>query len=220
MSSSSELSEYTLENVFYINLASRTDRREKVEEELRKMKWKFERFDAIKHENGRIGCSTSHLRVIEQAKARDLDYVVVVEDDIQFTFPALFNAMYAEFLKSKESAEYDVLLLAGNLRPPVEMITKHLLRIRKSWTTTGYIVRKHYYDTLIENIREGIEQLTLKPDFHHLYAIDAFWMRLQERDRWFIIIPRTITQRPDKSDIEGRYTDYSHLMLDTLKRRT
>jgi glycosyl transferase family 25 len=213
------MSDFVLENVFYINLASRTDRREKVEEELTKLKWKFERFDAIRNENGRIGCSTSHLRVLELAKSRDLDYVVVVEDDIHFTFPALFNALFDQFKKSKEYNEFDVLLLAGNLRPPVELVSKHLLRVHKSWTTTGYIVKKHYYDTLIENIREGIENLTKEPENHHLYAIDAYWMRLQERDRWFILVPRTINQRPDMSDIEGRFTDYSHLMLDSLKSK-
>jgi glycosyl transferase, family 25 len=220
MSSSSKTVEYNLENVFYINLASRTDRREKVEEELHKVKWKFERFDAIRHENGRIGCSTSHLRVLELAKSRNLDYVVIVEDDIHFTFPALFNALLDQFLKSKESAEYDVLLLAGNIRPPVELVSKHLLRVRKSWTTTGYIVKKHYYDILIENIREGIEKLSREPEKHHLYAVDSYWMSLQERDRWFILVPRTINQRPDVSDIEGRYTDYTHLMLDSLKKRS
>jgi glycosyl transferase, family 25 len=213
------MTDYVLENVFYINLASRADRREKVEEELTKLKWKFERFDAIRNENGRIGCSTSHLRVLELAKSRDLDYVVVVEDDIHFTFPALFNALFDQFKKSKEYNEFDVLLLAGNLRPPVELVSKHLLRVHKSWTTTGYIVRKHYYETLIENIREGIENLTKEPENHHLYAIDAYWMRLQERDRWFILVPRTINQRPDMIDIEGRFTDYSHLMLDSLKSK-
>ena len=41
-------------------------------------------------------------------------------------------------------------------------------------------------------------------------------MKLQERDNWKIIMPRTITQRPIYSDIEQRYTDYNHLMLDDI----
>ena len=30
-----------------------------------------------------------------------------------------------------------------------------------------------------------------------------------------MIRPRTVTQRPNFSNIENRYTDYNHLMLDT-----
>ena len=41
-------------------------------------------------------------------------------------------------------------------------------------------------------------------------------MKLQEKGNWFIIMPRTITQRPIYSDIEQKYTDYIHLMLDDI----
>lgn len=204
-----------LKNVYYINLEHRTDRKEKVEAELTKLGWEYQRFNAVKHENGRVGCSTSHLRLIQMAKEKDLEYIVVVEDDIHFTHPVLFNALLDQFFRY--NIEYDVLLLAGNLRPPVIPVAKNIYQIKKSWTTTGYIVRKHYYDTLIANITEGIALLEKEPLGHGRYAIDAYWMRLQEVDKWFIMMPRTVTQRPDYSDIEGKDTDYSRLMLDPIK---
>ena len=55
------------------------------------------------------------------------------------------------------------------------------------------------------------------PEKHVLYAIDKYWFRLQERDNWYLIIPLTVTQREDYSDIEKRMTNYSRAMLDLDK---
>jgi GR25 family glycosyltransferase involved in LPS biosynthesis len=201
-----------LENVFYINLEHRTDRRTQVEEELNTLGWKYERFNAIKLPNGRVGCSMSHLKLIKHAKERNLPYIVVVEDDIQFKNHKLYNKMLDQFLK--DEIEYDMLLLAGNLRPPVKRINDYTFQIFHSWTTTGYIVKSAYYDTLIQNIHEGIQHLMRQPEKHTLYAIDSYWMRLQKRDKWMILYPRTVTQRPTYSDIEKREINYDKLMLD------
>lgn len=202
-----------LENVFYINLEHRTDRRTQVETELNTLGWKYERFNAIKLANGRIGCSVSHLKILKLAKKRRLPYVVVIEDDIEFKKPDKYNSMLRKFLDS--NIEYDVLLLAGNLRPPIKQINSHVLQIFHSWTTTGYIVKSEYYDVLINNIHEGIQLLMREPDKHHLYAIDCYWMRLQKKDKWMILYPRTNTQRPTYSDIEGKEINYDRLMLDS-----
>ena len=57
-----------MKNVFYINLKHRTDRKKSVENELNTLGWKYERFEAIKLVNGRVGCSMSHLKLLEKAK--------------------------------------------------------------------------------------------------------------------------------------------------------
>jgi GR25 family glycosyltransferase involved in LPS biosynthesis len=211
-----DLGNYLLENVYYINLEDRKDRKELVESELIKLNWKYERFNAIRLKDGRVGCSMSHLKLLEMAKTKNLEYIVIVEDDIQFTKPEQYNYMLSEFNKfmKKYEGEYDVLLLAGNLRPPVAHVSNLIYRISKSWTTTGYIVKRHYYDTLIQNIKEGINLLMKQPAIKGMYEIDSYWQKLQAKDRWYILAPRTVTQRPNFSTIENRYTDYNHLMLD------
>lgn len=205
---------FKLKNVYYINLDERKDRKELVEKELDTMRWEYQRFPAIKHASGRVGCSMSHLALLEMAKEKDLDYIVIVEDDIQFTNPNMYKLFLVNFFK--EEFDYDVLLLAGNIRPPIKRLAQNTFQVHKSWTTTGYIVRKHYYDTLIDNIKEGISLLVKNPK-NDYNTIDAYWMKLQEKDKWLIILPRTITQRPDHSDIEGRFTNYDHLMLDKME---
>jgi len=46
-----------------------------------------------------------------------------------------------------------------------------------------------------------------------------FWFTLQNVDKWFLIIPPTIVQRPDYSDIEKKHTDYQSLMTDLNKEK-
>jgi GR25 family glycosyltransferase involved in LPS biosynthesis len=207
---------FLLENVYYINLEERKDRKALVESELTKLKWKYERFNAVRLKDGRAGCSMSHLKLLEMAKAKQLEYIVIVEDDIQFMKPEQYNYMLIEFNRFMKSnnIEHDVLLLAGNLRPPVARVNNFITRISKSWTTTGYIVKKHYYDTMIQNFKEGVNLLIKNPQIKGQFEIDTYWHKLQIKDRWYILSPRTVTQRPNFSTIENRYTDYNYLMLD------
>ena len=207
-----------LKNVHYINLEERKDRKELVENELNELGWEYERFNAIKNKIGCIGCSMSHLKLIKMAKEKNLDYIVVLEDDIQFMRKTWYNKKITGIINS--DFNFDVFLLGGNLRPPLYKINEDIYKITKSFAGHGYIVKKHYYDTLINNIKEGLELLLrnthlAKADYNP-YAWDVYWFELQAKDNFFIIMPRTITQRPIYSDIEQRYTDYNHLMLDNI----
>ena len=55
------------------------------------------------------------------------------------------------------------------------------------------------------------------PKSHVLYAIDKFWFNLQAIHNWYLIIPLSVTQREDYSDIERRPTNYTQVMLDLDK---
>jgi len=112
-----------------------------------------------------------------------------------------------------------VVLLAGNNIPPFRVVNDACIQISNCQTTTGYIVRAHYYDTLIDNYRAGIHQLMRHPTQKLDYAIDRYWFELQRRDRWFLITPLSVVQREDYSDIEQRMTNYGHLMLDLDKQQ-
>ena len=204
---------FVLENVFYINLEERTDRRESVEKQLNELGWKYKRFNAIKNkQKGSIGCSFSHLAVLKIAREKNLPYVVVIEDDIEFTNIPKFQKIYKKFVDS--GVDFDVYLLAGNLRRGNIKINNSLTKVRSSFTTTGYIVKNAYYDKLIDNIKLGLQYL-LRNLKNPYYTIDAFWMRLQKQDNWYISRPRTVTQLKDFSDIEKKLTNYDKVMLDT-----
>ncbi len=205
----------SIENVLYINLEERTDRKQHVEKQLNSIGLKGERFNAIRLANGAIGCSLSHLKCLEIAKERAWDHVLIVEDDIQFLNPNLFVKQFNSFLSS--GREYDVVLLGGNNMPPYQTIDDTCVKVSSCQTTTGYMVRGHYIDTLIQNVKAGINLLMRNPERPNLYAIDQYWKELQRKHDWFLIVPLTVTQMAGYSDIERRQINYTNMMIDLNK---
>jgi glycosyl transferase family 25 len=204
-----------IKHAFYINLLSRPDRKEHVENQLKRIGIKAERFNAVKMKNGAIGCSMSHLKLIEMAKKNEWDHILIVEDDILFTKPEIFIDSFNKFLFNHPN--FDVALIAGNNLPPYAKIDDSCVQVTRCQTTTGYLVKSHYYDKMIENYKEGILNLMKDPNNHIVYAIDKYWFKLQQLDNWYLIIPLTVTQREDYSDIEKRPTNYTPAMLDLDK---
>jgi len=204
-----------IQHALYINMDTRPDRKINVEKEIQQLGIPIQRFNAIKLQDGRIGCSLSHLKCLMMAKENKWSHVLIVEDDIQFLNPATFKYQLGEFLSS--GTDWDVLLFAGNNIPPYKSCGTHSVQISKCQTTTGYMVNEHYYDKLIDNIRAGISLLIKHPTIHVKYAIDKYWFQLQMVDKWFLITPLSVIQREDYSDIEQKMTNYSRLMLDLDK---
>jgi hypothetical protein len=84
---------------------------------------------------------------------------------------------------------------------------QYLDRCIKAFTTAGYMLNKRFAVTLLNNIREGVEQL-IRQDIQHMFAIDVYWMKLQGVSNWFIFRPKMGQQSAGYSDIEKRYVDY------------
>ena len=205
-------------HVIYINLEHRIDRKEHVEEQLLSIGIKVPtRFNAIKLQNGALGCSMSHLKCLQTAKDNKWPQVLICEDDIHFLNPILFLTQLKSFLRLNKQNNWDVLLLAGNNMLPYEKNGMNSIKVHHCLTTTGYIVQEHYYDTLIQNYKEGIQKLMREPNNKKMYAIDKYWIKLQETDNWFLITPLSVVQMEDYSDIEGKKTDFRTYMLDYNK---
>jgi len=201
---------------FFINLDSRPDRKKHVENQLSLIGLTANRFKAIQLKSGAIGCSMSHLKLLETAKKNNWPHILIVEDDILFLNPSLFVNQMNKFLNNHK--DFDVLLLAGNNLPPYTNIDDTCVKVTKCQTTTGYLVNNHYFDTLIKNYKEGIQNLMKFQDKHIYFAIDKYWFNLQQNHNWYLIIPLTVTQREDYSDIEKKNTNYTRVMTDLDKK--
>ena len=197
-----------MDHILYINLNHRTDRKEHVERQLSLLGLTGTRMPAVLHKQGALGCMMSHIQCIEHAKLHQWESVCVMEDDITFTNLEVFNKSLSHVMNQ----HWDVLLLGTNMAPPFEQIDEHHAQVFNAQTTTGYIVKQHYYDTLLNNYQESLALFTKLP-IKSLYAIDIYWKRLQQRDQWYVLTPLTVVQLPGYSDIENGYTDYSRAML-------
>jgi len=207
-----------IQHTLYINLEERQDRRTHVEQQLASIdipQTKVQRFNAIKIKDGRIGCSMSHLKCLQLAKKNNWGHVLIVEDDITFTDPVMFKRQLSGFFK--DDLPYDVLFFGGNVVPPYKQVNSYCAQVFSCQCAVGYLVKEHYYDVLIQNMHDGLRKLIQEPDKHFYYAIDKYWFSLQRQDKWFIIVPLSVIQLQNYSNIEERETDYSRLMLDLDK---
>ncbi len=204
-----------IKNIFYINLESRPDRKSFFEKQMKSMGFLATRFNAIKNSCGAVGCSLSHLALLKYAKKCDLDHILIMEDDIMFLKPSVFIQNLNNFLKNHK--DFDVLIIAGNNMGEYTRIDENCVKIQKCQTTTGYLVKKHYYDKLIHNFEEGVNNLMKNINLRSDYAIDQYWCSLQLVDTWYLLTPLTVSQKPDYSDIEKRPINYNYVMLDLDK---
>ena len=206
-----------IKNAFYINLEHRTDRKLHIEEQLKNMGISATRFNAIKMENGAIGCSMSHLKLLQMAQLNKLDHILIMEDDITFLDPEFFKSQFKKFMELHGN-NWDVVLLGGNNMPPYENIDETCIKVSRCQTTTGYLVNGHYINALLTNIKMGLTNLLKNPENHKQFAIDKFWFVLQKMSKWYLITPPTVVQRNDYSDIEKRITNYQGIMTDLDKK--
>lgn len=204
-----------IKHTFYINLESRPDRKTHVESQLSILNLPINRFNAVRLSNGAVGCSMSHLKCLQIAKENGWSHVLICEDDINFLDPVVFTNQLNGFLENNNN--WDVLLLAGNNMPPYDKNDEYSVQVRQCQTTTGYIVKAHYYDKLIQNVKEGIQLLMREPNRRTFFAIDRYWFKLQEEANWFLIVPLTVVQRADYSDIERKITNFTRAMTDLDK---
>jgi hypothetical protein len=196
----------SIDGVFYINLDKRADRRSEIEAELGFLGLPYERFPAIYHPSGIVGCGHSHTAVLKIAKERGYKNVLIFEDDfVLLVPPEECLAQLNQLFESKE--EFDVCFLAYNIQR-AEPHSELLQRVTECQTASAYIVNAHYYDKLIA-LYEWAMPLLESTGQHWIYANDQVWKRLQVTDRWFAFTTRLGRQRDGFSDNAQKFVSYN-----------
>lgn len=202
-----------IKNIVYINLEHRTDRKEMFENEIKNIGFSCDpiRFNAVYHPHGAVGCSKSHIECLEMAKREGWPHVLICEDDLCCVNVDYFKQSLNKFLES--DLKWDVLMLGGaNKDIPVNTL-EYAFKTTKASSAISYLVRSEYYDTLLDNFKEGVINLEYIPWSHYYNAIDRYWGKLQARDNWYLLYPLTITQHPGYSDIGYEYLNNSSYLL-------
>jgi hypothetical protein len=102
-----------LSRVVYINLEHRTDRKQEMEDELKKLSYdKAERLEAYLNEYPAAGCTLNHVRVWRRMIKEGWDSVMVMEDDAHFQVSREeFDGYINAFLDDEEA---DMLHFSNN----------------------------------------------------------------------------------------------------------
>lgn len=213
-----------LQNALYINLESRPDRRALITQQLESIGVVSpERFVGVRTEMGAIGCTMSHIRCLELARARKWDQVCIFEDDFKCINPERFKQSLSEFENNHQAdgfGNWSVLMLGGNNQPPYTSFpgVDYCVRIGRGCACmVAYVVKKHMYDALIKNFKEGVTLLMREPARGDLYALDVYWFPLQQDGSWYLLTPLTVTQQSGYSNIENRVVNYDRLLLNLDK---
>ena len=190
---------------FYINLENRPERNGQCITELRKLGIKKpNRFNAIKHNIPLVGCALSHIACLEKAIELGWDYVIIFEDDIKIENKKKCLEKFNKYIKEDF---WDVLYLGCWNYVTPKKINDDLAKVVKAACNHAYIVKKHYYDTFLQNLKDGIE-LKLKDPNNGNYNIDEYHEILQQKDNWYCITPIYISQRDGWSDNFNEVRNY------------
>jgi len=192
---------------FYINLEHRKERDLITRQELKKLGIKKpNRFNAITHEISLVGCALSHIACLEKAKELGWSHVIVFEDDIKIEGKNSLLSKFNKYIKT----DFDVLYLGcWNYLPP-EKIENDLAKVVRAVCNHAYIVKEHYYDTFLQNLKEDIEW-KLKEDIRD-NNIDEYHHTLQAKDNWLTLLPIHITQRDGWSDNFNEVRNFSEMI--------
>lgn len=186
-----------IKHVLFINLDTRPDRRIQTEKELERIGLQPQRIRAIQHRKGALGCVKSHIKCLEHAKENNWDHVMICEDDVQFILDVkLVQDRINTFLNRHK--DWDVITL-GNVIIKGEYIDDASARVYRALMSTCYIIRKEYYDVLLHNYKITANRFMMF--CMYTLPLDQGWFSLQQRDKWYTILPLLAVQRIGKSDI-------------------
>lgn len=201
--------------VYYINLPSRTDRKEQMETELRRVGFQdhqIHRINAIATPGfGALGCGKSHIQALQTFLASSHEVGLILEDD----FMVNIDVNWARFLVKTlfaDRIDFDVVMLAGNIMKDQLGPQPYLRKVLDAQTASAYLVTKQFAPKILNNFQEAVQNLESWHNTHgerkHEFCIDQSWKSLQPPNRWYIFYPKVGLQRESYSDNELRVTNY------------
>ena len=202
---------------YFINLESREDRRKHIDNLKKQYPFfkNIQRFNAIKHTNGAIGCTQSHIECLKKLKNTQNEFCLLVEDDFCIFNKHNFKNFIQLFNIIKKDTQWDLITFT-----PISRIVKdyeplkqyNIKRTFDTQTTTAYIIRKRFIPILISAFEFGVTKMEEggKPI---LYTADRIWKPLQKKHIFLYYQHVFAGQLPGISDIENRVTNYNRRFL-------
>jgi GR25 family glycosyltransferase involved in LPS biosynthesis len=211
-----------INQIYIINLQHRKDRWEACMKQLNRYNIRnYVRFDAIKPDlnqidpvqysqnnlridtnyiRGSLGCKLSHLNIIKHAKQNNIEQILILEDDFLMSenFIHKFNSTMQKV--KKKNLSFDMLYLGFSVvrsDPYIDTDITNLKKLKNCHTTHAYMLNKHFYDTIINEIETCYCE------------IDVCYANLQKKnENIYGISPCLIGQRESYSDILNKNVDY------------
>ncbi|MEM8629443.1 MAG: hypothetical protein AAGF04_05195 [Chlamydiota bacterium] len=199
------------DQILYINLAERTDRRASIESELEKMEVpveKITRIEAHSSINGTRGCALSHIKALDCALENGWNRFLILEDDLVFLQPKeVVWAYIARFEQFISLHDWDLFYLGTNPHHLENTDDPRIKRVLVSCCAHAYCLEARYIPTLRASYLRSYEKLWGVTSFEEsfYYAIDKMWTHLQLENAWFVGDEEIVRQGAFYSDIELKF---------------
>lgn len=196
-----------LNKIYYINLSHRLDRKEHIECLLEKASLidLTNRVDAIKNDEGAIGCILSHIKTLELFLENNVEYCLVLEDDFISDTPELIKSSIDKIFS--DNIEFDIIQLSGNYIKLEDCNYSYLKKVIDSQTSSSYLVSRKFATILLNNFKQSLELISTFGRQHE-YCLDIYWKRLQPISNWYCFYPPLGYQMDGYSDIEKSNVSY------------
>ena len=200
--------------IFCLNLERRPDRKLQAEAEFKKHNINVEFVtgidgkllpdpeaiskDQLPVSPGDIGCTLSHLKIVQLAKERGLKQILILEDDVEFA--ENFNTVFPDYF-SQVPEDWDFLYFGGNHSSGgLQLLSNdsNVARIFYTYTTHAYAIRESVFDAMIEVLQQKEK-------------VDINIGSLHSKFNSYCFRPHLAFQRESFSDILDKPTNYVHL---------
>lgn len=216
----------SIDQILYINLEHRNDRKLSLLQSLNSIgidNNKIQRINAVLFSLcGHIGCGKSHVNALDYAIKNNWNTVMILEDDFVFTQ----SKEYINDIVSRFPTNYDIVLLHGDNTRTKDIKINGIHKLNYCISSSGYIIKKHYMQTLKSVFETAIVNMNILFDKHvadhklkgkiipkmiwNKYAIDRSWHQLMKQDNFYLCVPHLGKQSGSCSDnlcsIDKQYT--------------
>lgn len=212
------------DKIYCINLEDRPDRWSLCVEKFKEHGIEnYTRFNGVKVNGnlsskklGQIGCSASFYNIIKDARDKNYNNILILEDDFNFI------ASKEDVIKALEKAfeeipkDWDMLYLGGNIINdfhfnPIEKYSENLFKLNSAFTTHSICFSKQSFDKILNAFppqENWLESLMKNYD-----SIDVFFAQhFHIKNKCFIYKELLCMQEPSFSSIENTFYNYTDQM--------
>ena len=215
------------DKIYYLNLDSREDRKNRIEDHFNKFKITAERIpgtvitpEQVNDYNkgmvldeynlglapARIGCAVTQLKAIQAAKDAGAKNVLIFEDDA-FIFEEHIEALKEALKELEYLPKWDMLFLGANVLSPIHQIAPHVGKMTGAYCAHAYVVNAHFFDKMLEYKYEQFK------------AYDEYIFNEMRNPNYniYAVLPIIATQYESYSNIEGKDVNYRDVLVNSYK---
>jgi len=194
------------DEIYCINLDHRVDRWQESIKEFKKIGIldKVKRFSAIRNDDGRIGVIKSNLEIVKIAKEKNLNNVLVFEDDVKFINNSIENLKKSILQLSK--FDWELFYFGANTHEKLKIVDDNLILLRNAYAVHSMCYNKNIFDKFIK-------YATMTNKIISNSQILDVWLSsaIQTNNKSYMVNPIITTQRESFSDIEKRVVNYKFI---------